>query len=222
MTAIRAGTEPMALRRVLVLAIAALAVGNGFARFSYAFVLPAMVDDVLGSYAVAGWLGAANLGGYLVGIVLVSFFSGRLAPIQILRLGLVGAVAGMAVLALAPTTPLLLLGMVVAGLGSSGVWVPLTAMVASSADASKRGTAMGALVAGVGVGLIVAGRIGALVRDVDGQGWRYVWGIQAAIGVIVLVVALLWRPPASADDAAATRGSGHRCCARSPAGGCSR
>lgn len=55
------------------LVLTGLAVGvlvtNGFGRFAYGLILPAMRDDLGWSYAQAGWLNTANAMGYLLGAV---------------------------------------------------------------------------------------------------------------------------------------------------------
>ena len=45
-------------------------VGNGFARFGYALLLPAMKLDMVWSFTQAGWINTAHAIGYLVGAVL--------------------------------------------------------------------------------------------------------------------------------------------------------
>jgi cyanate permease len=81
---------------VLVLATA---VAQGFGRFGYALLLPAVNADLVHSYAVAGLLGSLNLAAYLVGTLLVSLTAHRLAPATSVRLGLLLSTAGVSVLA---------------------------------------------------------------------------------------------------------------------------
>ncbi|MEZ5661018.1 MAG: YbfB/YjiJ family MFS transporter [Burkholderiaceae bacterium] len=51
--------------------VAGLALGtvvsNGFARFAYGLVLPAMRADLQWTYTQAGWINTANAIGYLLG-----------------------------------------------------------------------------------------------------------------------------------------------------------
>ena len=46
------------------------AVSNGFARFAYGLVLPAMRQDLNWTYTEAGWINTANALGYLLGAAL--------------------------------------------------------------------------------------------------------------------------------------------------------
>ena len=59
---------------VVILALAmAPAVSNGFARFAYALILPAMRADLGWTYSMAGWINTANAIGYLLGALPVSY-----------------------------------------------------------------------------------------------------------------------------------------------------
>jgi hypothetical protein len=71
---------------VLVALIAlASGVAQAFGRFSYALLLPAIDRDLLGSYAVAGLIGTANVAMYLLGTLAVSAVSRRAAPVVLMR-----------------------------------------------------------------------------------------------------------------------------------------
>ena len=63
------------------LVLAGLALGvtvtNGFARFAYGLIVPAMQSDLGWNYAQAGWLNTANALGYIAGAVLTMFLIGR-------------------------------------------------------------------------------------------------------------------------------------------------
>ena len=56
---------------MLLMAVSA-AVGQSFGRFSYGVLLPAVRDDMNISNTLAGFIGGANVGAYLVGTLLVS------------------------------------------------------------------------------------------------------------------------------------------------------
>ena len=47
-----------------------LTVTNGFARFAYGLILPAMKEEMGWNYAQAGWLNTANALGYIIGAIL--------------------------------------------------------------------------------------------------------------------------------------------------------
>src|SRR3954452_25306651 len=178
---------PRVLIPILVLAAA---VAQGFGRFGYALLLPAVNAELVHSYAVAGLLGTLNLTAYLAGTLLVSLTAGRLAPATSVRLGLLLTTAGLSVLALAPSVPVLVAGMVLAGFGGAMIWVPAPGIAGSAVRVSRRGLAIGLTGSGVGVGVIASSGLTAVVHAVAGPGaWRPVWGVEAVLSALVAVAA---------------------------------
>jgi MFS family permease len=191
----------------VLLVMAAVGVSQGFARFTYAFVLPDMTADILGSYSAAGALGAANLGGYLVGVVAMTAFAHRFEATRLLKTGLALTVLGLLVVATAPHPVLLFVGMLIAGACSAAVWIPSTSVISAYAPAARRGVAFGVVTAGIGIAIALTGRITAWVHSIAGEGaWRPVWGVVAALcaAILVLVVAFL-RPVDRQPDLAVAR-----------------
>ena len=75
---------------IVIMALAmAPAVSNGFARFAYALILPAMRSDLEWSYAMAGWINTANAIGYLLGALLTFWLSGRMPAARLFTRGTV-------------------------------------------------------------------------------------------------------------------------------------
>lgn len=75
------------------LVLAGLALGvtvtNGFARFSYGLILPAMQSDLGWNYAQAGWLNTANALGYIVGAVLTMLMIRQYSATSLFSFGLI-------------------------------------------------------------------------------------------------------------------------------------
>lgn len=78
-----------ATRNWLILAGLTLGVcvTNGFARFAYGLLLPAMRAELGWSYTQAGWLNTANALGYVVGAVLTLVLLRRLPPAPLFAFG---------------------------------------------------------------------------------------------------------------------------------------
>jgi predicted MFS family arabinose efflux permease len=190
-----ARTVPVRSGVLVALAALTVAVGHGFGRLSYPFLLPAMVDDVVGTYGRAGLLGTANLGAYLLGLLVMIRLSGRVPLADFLRVGLLGVVAGLALLSVAPGYPGLVLGMLLAGGFNGALWVPASALAASAVSPRHRGLASGALGVGSGLAIVLAG---GLSRGLDN--WRTVWAVEAALGAVVLVVVLLRLPRVALEE----------------------
>jgi predicted MFS family arabinose efflux permease len=64
-----------------------LTVTNGFARFAYGLILPAMKSEMGWTYAQAGWLNTANALGYIVGAVLTMLLIRRIPPARLFAFG---------------------------------------------------------------------------------------------------------------------------------------
>src|SRR5207249_5303858 len=109
---------PLTASAKLVLALVVLAVGvaQGFGRFTYPLVLPAIEGDLLHSYSLAGWLGTANLAAYLAGVLLVSLAATKFSPARLIVFGLVVSTAGLVAMTVAPGVRVLLAGMVATGI----------------------------------------------------------------------------------------------------------
>lgn len=176
----------------VLLVMAACGVTQGFARFTMALTLPDMTEDLLGSYSAAGWAGTANLGTYLLAVIGVSRIGSRVDPAVLVKIGLTATTSGMLIVATAPNYPVLLAGMCLAGSGGAGVWVPATVVVNTIVPESRRGFALGLSTAGIGVSIVVTGRIAALVHRRWGEdAWRQVWLIEVVIAATILIPVLL-------------------------------
>lgn len=180
----------------VLLVMSAVAVSQGFTRFTYAFVLPDMTADVLGSYGAAGALGAANLGGYLAGVMAVTAFGHRVESTLLLKWGLALTVVGLLVIATAPHPALLFVGMAVAGACSAGVWIPCASIVSAYAPQARRGLAFGVVTAGIGMAIAFTGQVTSWVHALFGEGsWRPVWGVVMALSAVILVLQLAFLRP---------------------------
>jgi predicted MFS family arabinose efflux permease len=75
----------------LVLAGLAVGVGitNGFARFAYGLMLPAMKSELDWNYAQAGWLNTANAAGYVIGAILTMMLIRTVRPTHLFAFGLI-------------------------------------------------------------------------------------------------------------------------------------
>lgn len=184
----------------LALVTAASMVAQGFGRFTYPILLDAINDDVLHSYTKAGLLGTISLVAYLLGTAVMSVASTRFEPISLVKVGLVASAAGLGLLATAPGFAMLAIALFIAGFGGAGVWIPAPGIAASAVGAERSGLAIGLVGSGIGLGIVVAGPLTNVVRSMsdDDGAWRPVYGVQAAIALIVLAgVLTLVRLPRS-------------------------
>lgn len=193
-------------RSLVLLVSAASGVAQAFGRFTYPVLLPAIDRDLLGSYAVAGLVGTANVAAYLLGTLVVSALSRSLRPDLLIKAGLAVSTAGLAVLTVAPSAAVLAGGLALTGVGGAFIWVPAPGLAGAVVRPSRRGAAIGVAGSGIGGGIVVASLLAALL---PGDGWRTVYLLETAAAVVVLVLCLvLLRPaPGAVDDAAPRPGA---------------
>ena len=180
------------------LVLAGLALGvtvtNGFARFAYGLMLPAMKSEMGWNYAQAGWLNTANALGYIAGAVLTMLLIRHISPSRLFAFGLI-------------TTTLALLA---TGLNAALWWQTLWRILAGIFGAMSFSTA-GALAAGLfhgdhrrnalaiailfgsggGLGIVLAGSALPLMFDAFGTGaWPMGWIVIGALSLSFLPLGL--------------------------------
>lgn len=182
---------------MLVVCALGAGIAQGFGRFSYPVLLPSLREDLLSSYGSAGLIGTLNVGAYLVGSIAVMVLSMRLPGHRLMAMGLSLTTVGLVVLATAGSVGQLAVGMLLAGFGGAGVWVPAPGVAASLFPLERRGVATGASGAGIGVCMLVASQLGRIAPQQWGEeSWRVVWWIMAAAAAVTVVaLATILRPP---------------------------
>lgn len=175
---------------VLVIALCA-AVAQSFGRFSYGLILPAVRDDLGVSNSVAGAIGGANVGAYLLGTIAVAWATSRFRLLTVLRFGIVLATTGLVLATLADSALLLGAALFVAGIGGACVWIPAPAIAADAVPTPRRGFAISLTGTGIGVGVVSASLIAAALRSRLGDdAWRSVYFVEASIGVLAVLLVL--------------------------------
>jgi predicted MFS family arabinose efflux permease len=180
----------------------ASAVAQSFGRFTYALLLPAMDRDLLDSYTAAGLLGTTNLVAYLLGTVVVSSLARRSSPRGLLLTGLAVTTVGLLVMSQAEDVGVLGAGLAATGFGGALIWVPAPGLAGSVVSPLRRGAAIGVTGAGVGLGIVGASGLAAVLHRTGGDAsWRTVLLVEAtvALGALVLCAVLLRPPPRSSD-----------------------
>lgn len=194
-------------RSIVVLVALASGVAQAFGRFSYAVLLPAIDRDLLDSYALAGLVGTANVGAYLLGTLAVSALARRAAPAALIRGGLVATSAGLLVLSQAGGAVGLAVGLTLTGIGGAFIWVPAPGLAGSVVRTSRRGAAIGLSGSGIGGGIVFASVLAAVLQTRGGDGaWRTVYLVEAVLALAVLALCLVFlRLAPHRDDAAPVR-----------------
>ena len=176
---------------VLLMAVSA-AVGQAFGRFSYGVLLPAVRDDMGISNTLAGFIGGANVGAYLLGTLLVSWIAGRYRLLAIMRLGLLMVVVGLFWAGISASPLGLASALALAGMGGALLWIPAPVVAADAIPSHWRPLAVGLMGSGIGLGVVFAGSVsGSLRNSLGDAAWSNVYQIQFAFGFVVMIAVFL-------------------------------
>lgn len=177
---------------VLAVVMGAACVAQAFGRFTYGVVLPDVRDDLLGSNRTAGFVGTMNVAAYLAGTLAVAAASTRIRPVRLVQVGLCLSTGGLLLASRAGSAASLGAAVVVMGVGGAAIWIPSPRLAAAALPPHRRGLAAGLVGAGIGVGIVFAGRLAEVLREDGGEGsWRDLYAVEGVIGVVVLVAALV-------------------------------
>ena len=201
--------EPVPLTRSRPSSVAIIASGLmvtlvtvALARLSFGLILPPMRAALGLSYEQAGHLGTATALGYVSLVMVAGALASRRGGRASILLGLVFVIAGFSGLSLASAYWQLLVLMTLLGFGTAFAYTPLISLIATWFP-QRRGVVIGLLNSGVGLGMMCAGWIVPYLSSAHDDGWRLVWMLFAATGLVTLVAALLFlhNPPRPVSDA---------------------
>ena len=169
-------------------AAACFAAIMGFSRLAYGVLVPAMRATLGGSYALYGTIGAANLGGYLVGTFAAIRLARRTDRSRINLAALALMCVAMAASGLAHDPLGLGLLRFVVG-AASGVAVPLTlALAVEAIGLAQRGLAAAIVWGGGSLGIALVGAVGILPFAATANAWRTQWIGMGALGLGCAIV----------------------------------
>jgi MFS family permease len=152
--------------------LACLAVAMGIGRFAFTPLLPMMQADSGLSFTAGGWLASANYLGYLFGALSAGLFPRSRRVIRVGMLVIAGTTLGMGITEQPAVWAALRLA---AGMASAWVLVHVSAWCLPRL--MGRRTLAGVVYAGVGVGIVVAGAVCAMLMA---------WGVPSSRTWIVL------------------------------------
>ena len=159
----------------------------GMPRAAEGVAWPSMANDLGQSLGALGWLLAATIGGYFVASIANGEVTRRLGTGRALVTSGITATVSLAGYAVAPSWPVLLAVGVMLGLAGGMIDAAMNAHVALHHDAR----AMGLLHASFGLGATISPLIMTRLITVGPSGWRWGFGILAAIQLAV--TATFWR-----------------------------
>ncbi|MDK3073777.1 YbfB/YjiJ family MFS transporter [Sedimentitalea sp. JM2-8] len=180
---------------VLVGLALGMCVTNGFARFAYGLLLPAMRSELGWTYAQAGWLNTANAIGYIIGAVLTMGLITRVAPSRLFGFGMITTTAALLATGLHEALWWQTLWRVAAGVFGAMSFSTSGALAAQlfRDDARRNALAIALLFGfGGGLGIVLAGAALPLMLDRLGPAsWAWGW-IVIGLACVTFLPLSLW------------------------------
>lgn len=198
--------RPRVSRRLV--ALMAVAGGASVANLYYAQPLLDTIARSLGvTTETAGLVVTFTQLGYLGGILALVPLGDMVERRRYVPRVLLVAAVALAATAAAPSLPAIAVALVIVGVTSVGAQL-LIPFAATLARDDERGTVMGIVMSGVLLGVLLARTVSGLLAEL--AGWRLVFGLAAALMLILAVVlsrALPWHAPSESTGYRALLGS---------------
>jgi len=154
-------------------------VTNGFARFAYGLILPAMKSELGWTYAQAGWLNTANALGYIAGAIITMVLISRVNPSHLFTFGLVTTAVALFATGFDPALWWQTMWRILAGFFGAMSFSTAGALTAQlfQNDARKNALAIALLFGfGGGLGIVLAGAVLPIMLDRFGDSsWPMAW-----------------------------------------------
>lgn len=177
--------------KLTIAAILAIFVGIGLSRFAYTPLIPVLVAENWFTPAQAGYLGAANLGGYLAGALVGQQVAKRWQAKRALRFMMLAATIAF----FASATPIsfvwFFVWRFVSGLTGGSLMVLAAPTILPFVSDAKRGLAAGLIFTGVGSGMVLSG---TLVPALVSFGAATTWCVLGLLSLIATAWAWSWWP----------------------------
>ncbi|MDN3921218.1 YbfB/YjiJ family MFS transporter [Roseateles violae] len=181
--------------QVIVGGICALVLTIGLARFAYTPLLPQMQAQARLSDAAGGWLAAINYAGYMSGALLAAWLDAPALRHRFYSLGLALTLPVTWLMGASDSLWLWALSRYLGGLcGAAGMLLGSGLVLSWLVQAGRR-PELGLHFIGIGLGIVVSA-LGAMAMSAAALGWAQQWQGFALLGLIFLLPAWAWRPPA--------------------------
>jgi MFS family permease len=166
--------------------LAATLTGVGIGRFAYVAILPLLVQQAWFSRTAAGYLGAANLAGYFLGIGVAAWLSRRWTPGRMVQASmLLCALSFFACGWQGGGLPWCLAWRTVAGACGAILMVQAPVLILPRTAQARRGRVGGVIFSGVGLGIVAAATVvPALVQHGLALTWLTLGGICLLLTIL--------------------------------------
>jgi predicted MFS family arabinose efflux permease len=191
-------------RQLTAAGLLAIAVAFGFARYGYGLFVPEFRDSFGLSTEALGFIAAGAYASYLAALLVTGALVARVGPRLPVVIGGLSAAAGMAMIALASNTPVLVTGVFLAATSPGWSWAPFSDAAARMVRPESQSRTLSIITTGTTFGIMVAGPA-ALVA---GEAWRGAWFAFAVVALVVTAWNALLLPTgphgAGGDEGAAS------------------
>ena len=182
--------------RATLSAASASLVGIGLARFAYTPLLPAIIDARWFLPSQAAYLGAANLAGYLLGVLIAGHLARRTCAKVVLRAMMSLTTLAMFACAWRTGFTWFFIWRLASGVGGGAIMILAGPVVLSHVPAARRGVVSGLIFMGIEVGVAASGTLVPLLLR---QGLTQAW-LGIGIACLILTAAAWggWPEPVNA------------------------
>lgn len=169
-------------------------VSNGFARFAYGLILPAMREHQDWTYAEAGWINTANALGYLAGAVLTLALIKHLPLTRLFVVGMMCTSTSLFLSGLTENFALQTLWRITAGIAGAPVFISGGLLAAGLfPDPQRTALAIALYFGGGGVGMILSGAtLPMLFANRGAAAWPIAWialGLASGFFTVLSILA---------------------------------
>ena len=185
--------------RAALAGAAASLVGIGLARFAYTPLLPAIISAHWFSASGATYLGAANLAGYLLGVMLAALLARFIPAPIVLRAMMAATTLSLAACAWPVNFAWFFAWRLLSGVAGGAMMILAAPTVLPHVPPARRGLVSGIIFVGVGLGIAASG---TLVPVMLRYGLTFTWIGLAAICLVLTIAAWGGWPAAPALAAA--------------------
>lgn len=188
------------------------AVSNGYARFAYGLILPAMREDLGWNFTEAGWINTANAIGYLAGALLALSLISRLGARWLFIWGFVLTTVALLCSALAHQIWLMSFWRFLAGVGGAPVFIAGGALASGlfGDDKQKNALAIAVYFGGGGFGMVATAVVlPHLVEWYGNDIWPYAW-LLLGVGSHIAFLPSYWAAIAAPEPRKPAETQGHR------------
>ncbi len=165
----------------------------GFARFSYALLLPAMAKSLHLNYVQAGALNVTNAAGYLIGALSVNMVSSRYGHKRVFAFSMWSIALFLALVGVAKIYFLILVIRAISGYFGALIFISGGALLAdhfhkTNEDRKRTSLSLGLYYGGAGVGTALSGLgIPYLLAVAGDSNWAFGWYVLAVLSLVSLI-----------------------------------